>query len=109
MELPEKKELVLVAVSKKNVTSKYLMMPTEVIHSEEPVAGNLHGGFCGGRKGVICASTRHNIPHELLMKGVEKHCQVSWMLLYIERWLKAPLQKADGTIVERTKGGKVRS
>jgi RNA-directed DNA polymerase len=45
-----------------------------------------------------------NIPHELLMKAVRKHCQVSWMLLYIERWLKAPLQKADGTIVERTKG-----
>ncbi len=45
-----------------------------------------------------------NIPHDLLMKAVRKHCQVRWMLLYIERWLKAPLQKADGTIVERTKG-----
>jgi RNA-directed DNA polymerase len=45
-----------------------------------------------------------NIPHDLLMKAVRRHCQVSWMLLYIERWLKAPLQKADGTIVERNKG-----
>ncbi len=45
-----------------------------------------------------------NIPHELLMKAVRKHCNSKWMLLYIERWLKAPLQKEDGTIVERTKG-----
>lgn len=45
-----------------------------------------------------------NIPHELLMKAVRLHCQSRWMLLYIERWLKAPLQKADGTLEERTKG-----
>jgi len=45
-----------------------------------------------------------NIPHELLMKAVRRHCQVRWMLLYIERWLKAPLQRRDGTVVERTKG-----
>lgn len=45
-----------------------------------------------------------NIPHELLMKAVRKHCKVKWMLLYIERWLVAPLQKEDGTLVERTKG-----
>src|SRR6202012_5866961 len=45
-----------------------------------------------------------NIPHDLLMKAVRRHCEVNWMLLYIERWLKAPLQKLDGTVVERTKG-----
>lgn len=45
-----------------------------------------------------------NIPHDLLMKAVRKHCRVGWMLLYIERWLKAPLQKAEGTITARTKG-----
>ena len=45
-----------------------------------------------------------NIPHDLLMKAVRKHCGNKWMLLYIERWLKAPLQKADGTIVARRKG-----
>ena len=73
-------------------------------HSEEPVAGNLHGGFCGGRKRVICASTRHNIPHDLLMKAVAKHVQEQWMLIYIERWLVAPLQLEDGTIIARTKG-----
>jgi RNA-directed DNA polymerase len=45
-----------------------------------------------------------NIPHGLLMKAVRRHCRSKWMLLYIERWLKAPLQKQDGTIVTRTKG-----
>lgn len=45
-----------------------------------------------------------SIPHDLLMTAVRRHCQSKWMLLYIERWLKAPMQKADGTLVERTKG-----
>lgn len=45
-----------------------------------------------------------NIPHDLLMKAVRKHCDCKWMLLYIERWLVAPLQQSDGTIVARTKG-----
>lgn len=45
-----------------------------------------------------------NIPHELLMKAVRKHCKEKWMLLYIERWLVAPLQKEDGETVARTKG-----
>ena len=45
-----------------------------------------------------------DVPHDLLMKAVRRHCTSSWMLLYIERWLKASLQKVDGTVVERTKG-----
>jgi len=45
-----------------------------------------------------------NIPHDLLMKAVRKHCDCKWMLLYIERWLVAPMQQADRTIVARTKG-----
>lgn len=45
-----------------------------------------------------------NIPHDLLMKAVKKHCKTKWMLLYIERWLVAPLQREDGTIEQRTKG-----
>lgn len=45
-----------------------------------------------------------NIPHDLLMKAVEKHTDCKWMLLYIRRWLVAPLQLADGTIQQRTKG-----
>lgn len=45
-----------------------------------------------------------NIDHELLLKAVRKHTDNKWVILYIERWLKAPLQLADGTLVERTKG-----
>src|SRR5579872_5454376 len=45
-----------------------------------------------------------NIDHELLMKAVRKHTNVKWVILYIERWLKAPMQMTDGTIVERNKG-----
>lgn len=36
-----------------------------------------------------------NIPHDLLMKAVRKHTQCKWILLYINRWLKAPLQQDD--------------
>lgn len=45
-----------------------------------------------------------NIDHELLMRAVRKHCQIPWLLLYVERWLKAPMQMPDGTLVERTRG-----
>jgi RNA-directed DNA polymerase len=45
-----------------------------------------------------------NISHDLLLKAVKKHTDNKWVLLYIERWLKAPMQLGDGTLVERTKG-----
>jgi RNA-directed DNA polymerase len=45
-----------------------------------------------------------NIDHELLMKAVRKHTDNPWVILYIQRWLKAPLQMPDGAIKERTKG-----
>lgn len=45
-----------------------------------------------------------NIDHELLMRAVRKHCQNPWALLYIERWLKAPMEIADGQRVDRTRG-----
>jgi RNA-directed DNA polymerase len=39
-----------------------------------------------------------NIDHELLMKAVRHYTQEKHILLYVERWLKAPVQLADGTI-----------
>ena len=45
-----------------------------------------------------------NIDHELLMRALRKHCDIPWVLLYVERWLKAPLQTVDGEIQERTRG-----
>jgi RNA-directed DNA polymerase len=44
------------------------------------------------------------IDHELLLRAVRKHCQTPWILLYIERWLKAPTVLRDGTQVARTRG-----
>jgi RNA-directed DNA polymerase len=44
-----------------------------------------------------------NIPHDLLFKAVRKHVTCKWVLLYIERWLKAPMEK-DGVLIERTRG-----
>lgn len=45
-----------------------------------------------------------NISHELLLRAVYRHTECKWVRLYIERWLKAPMQLADGTLVKRTKG-----
>jgi RNA-directed DNA polymerase len=45
-----------------------------------------------------------NIDHELLLKAVRKHTDSKWVRLYIERWLKAPMQLEDGSLVQRTKG-----
>jgi RNA-directed DNA polymerase len=45
-----------------------------------------------------------NIDHELLLRALRKHCQTPWVLLYVERWLKAPMEGEDGRLVERTRG-----
>ncbi|MGD0141283.1 MAG: reverse transcriptase domain-containing protein, partial [Tepidisphaeraceae bacterium] len=45
-----------------------------------------------------------NISHELLMKAIKKHTECKWVLLYIERWLKAPMMLEDEKQVERTRG-----
>ena len=45
-----------------------------------------------------------SVPHELLLKAVAHHTDERWVLLYIERWLKAPMQMTDGTLVAREKG-----
>lgn len=45
-----------------------------------------------------------NINHDLLMKALRQHCDCKWILLYVERWLKAPLQNSDGNIMMRDKG-----
>jgi RNA-directed DNA polymerase len=45
-----------------------------------------------------------NIDHDLLMRALRQHCQQSWILLYVERWLKAPMQTMDGEIKVRERG-----
>jgi len=48
--------------------------------------------------------TSHNLDHELVLRAVRKYTQCSWILLYLTRWLEAPAQLEDGTLVPRTKG-----
>jgi RNA-directed DNA polymerase len=45
-----------------------------------------------------------NIPHDLLLKAVDKHTSNPWHKLYIERWLTAPMQRSNGEIIERKMG-----
>ena len=45
-----------------------------------------------------------NLDHELMMKAVRFHTEEKWIHLYVERWLKAPLQQEDGQLVKRDKG-----
>lgn len=45
-----------------------------------------------------------NIPHDLLLKAVEKHTASAWIRLYVKRWLTAPMQMPDGTQMPRDKG-----
>ena len=46
-----------------------------------------------------------NIDHDLLMLAVKKHIGCKWVLLYIQRWLKAPVQLQDGSsLTERNRG-----
>ncbi len=44
------------------------------------------------------------IPHSLIMKAVRKHTDLPWLLLYIQRWLEAPLQREDGSLHARDRG-----
>ena len=45
-----------------------------------------------------------SVPWDLTLKAVAHHTDQRWILLYVERWLKAPLQRDDGTLVERDRG-----
>jgi RNA-directed DNA polymerase len=45
-----------------------------------------------------------SIDWELLLKAVRHHTDCPWALLYIERWLKAPVEMKDRSVVPRTAG-----
>jgi RNA-directed DNA polymerase len=38
------------------------------------------------------------------MRAVRKHTDCPWVLLYLERWLRAPVQMADGSLIGRESG-----
>jgi RNA-directed DNA polymerase len=45
-----------------------------------------------------------NIDQNLLMRAVKKHAKEKWVVLYIERWLQAPIQEEDGQLIQRGRG-----
>jgi RNA-directed DNA polymerase len=45
-----------------------------------------------------------NLVHDLVMRAVRHHTDNPWLPLYIERWLRAPVQQQDGALVQRTAG-----
>jgi RNA-directed DNA polymerase len=42
-----------------------------------------------------------NIDHQLLMRAIKRHTDCRWVILYIGRWLIAPVVLPDGQRVER--------
>ena len=45
-----------------------------------------------------------SLDHDLVLRAVAKHTDLAWVLLYVRRWLQAPLQTRDGTLVTRDRG-----
>jgi RNA-directed DNA polymerase len=45
-----------------------------------------------------------SVPWDLILKAVEHHTNQRWILLYVRRWLAAPIQQPDGSLVARDRG-----
>lgn len=41
------------------------------------------------------------VDHELLMKALDRHVEEKWVKMYIRRWLEAPVQQLDGTLIQK--------
>lgn len=41
---------------------------------------------------------------ELLLRALRRHTDCAWVLLYVERWLQAPMQREDGVLEPRSAG-----
>ena len=49
-------------------------------------------------------SSFDNLDHDLVVRAVAHHTDLPWVLLYVKRWLTAPVQRPDGTMVSRDRG-----
>jgi RNA-directed DNA polymerase len=45
-----------------------------------------------------------SVPRDLIIKAVAANTDVPWVILYVRRWLDAPVQKPDGSVLERDRG-----
>jgi len=44
------------------------------------------------------------VPHEPIIRAVGKHTDKPWVLLYVQRWLTAPIQQPDGALMTPSRG-----
>ena len=44
------------------------------------------------------------VPHDLMVKAVAANTDLPWVVLYVKRWLNAPLAMPDGTLQQRDRG-----
>jgi group II intron reverse transcriptase/maturase len=45
-----------------------------------------------------------SVPWDLVVKAVEANTDLAWVVLYVRRWLEAPLRLPDGTLQQRDRG-----
>ncbi len=45
-----------------------------------------------------------SVDHDLLIRAVRRHTDQPWVVLYVKRWLLAPLQHPDGSLADRDRG-----
>ena len=45
-----------------------------------------------------------SMPHDLIERAVAHHTDLAWIRLYVGRWLRAPIQREDGTLEQPTRG-----
>lgn len=45
-----------------------------------------------------------SVPRDLVVKAVEANTDLPWVVLYVKRWLQAPVQRADGSVLVRDRG-----
>ena len=45
-----------------------------------------------------------SVDHDRMVKAVEVNTDQKWVVLYVKRWLKAPIQMPGGQVVERDRG-----
>ena len=45
-----------------------------------------------------------SLDHDLVMRAVKRFTDCQWVLLYVKRWLSAPVLQEDGSLVARARG-----
>src|SRR5262249_45189411 len=45
-----------------------------------------------------------SVSWDLVVKAVAVHTDLPWVLLYVKRWLAAPIQLPDGALAQRDRG-----